>query len=247
MSQFRNILGTGSKANIENITSDFVSLASHQLRTPLSAVKWNTEILLAQKSGKLNKRQLRYLREIYRSNERAISLVNDLLDVSRIQEGQIHLEMRLSKVEDVVEEVIENFATLIKASRVSINFEIINGPLPKIEVDQEKLKRIIINLLSNSIKYTPARGKIRLTIEKDTSYLTITVTDSGVGIPKADRAKVFGKFFRSPNVIKLAPDGTGLGLFIAKSLVEAMGGKIGFKSEEGKGTSFYFTLPIKPS
>ncbi len=245
MTRFKNILGTVAKASIENITADFVSLASHQLRTPLSAIKWNTELLLMQKQGKLTGKQLRYLHEIYRSNERAISLVNDLLDVSRIQEGEIHLEFRPTKVESVVEEIIDNFTTLIKASKVSINFEIVNGPLPKIETDREKLKRIIINLLSNSIKYTPARGKIRITVEKDTNYVKITVVDSGIGIPKADQPKVFKKFFRSPNVIKLAPDGTGLGLFIAKSLVEAMGGKIGFRSQEGKGTSFHFILPVK--
>src|SRR3990167_5724496 len=99
--KFKNILGKGERANIENISSDFVSLASHQLRTPLSAVKWNTELLIAQKFGKLNEKQLRYLQEIYRSNERAISLVNDLLDVSRIQEGEIHLDLRLAKVEDI--------------------------------------------------------------------------------------------------------------------------------------------------
>ncbi len=244
--KFKNILGTAGKANIDNITSDFVSLASHQLRTPLSAIKWNTEILMMQKSGgKLNKKQLSYLREIYRSTERAISLVNDLLDVSRIQEGHIHLEYRPIKVEDVIAEIIDNFSTLIKSSQVSINLEIINGPIPKIETDGEKLKRIIINLLSNSIKYTPAKGKISLSVAKNKNHIKISVEDSGVGIPKTDQIKIFAKFFRSPNVIRMVPDGTGLGLFIAKSLVVAMGGKIGFKSLEGKGTIFYFTLPLK--
>ncbi len=242
--KFKNILGGGGKASIESITADFVSLASHQLRTPLSAVKWNSEILLSQKSGRLNQKQHEYLREIYRSNERAINLVNDLLDVSRIQEGRIHLEFRPTKVEDAIEEIIDNFNTLIRASRVSINFEIINGPLPSIETDREKLQRIVVNLLSNSIKYTRAKGKIRIAVEKNKNHLKISVSDSGIGIPKADQAKVFKKFFRSPNVIKLAPDGTGLGLFIAKSLIEAMGGKISFHSQEGKGTTFYFTLPL---
>lgn len=244
--RFTNILGKGEQANIENIKSDFVSLASHQLRTPLSAIKWFAEMLLAQKQGKLNAKQLEYLRDIYRSNERAINLVNDLLDVSRIQEGQIHLEFRPTKVEKVIEEIIDSFNTLIKASQVSINFEILNGPLPPIETDQEKLKRIIINLLSNSIKYTPAQGNIHMAVEKSNDHLTVSVSDSGVGIPKEDQSKIFNKFFRSQNVIKLAPDGTGLGLFIAKSLVEAMGGQINFKSKEGKGTAFYVKLPLEP-
>lgn len=243
--KFKNIFGTSEKVNIENLQSDFVTLASHQLRTPLSAIKWYTEMLIAQRTGRLSGKQLEYLHEIYRSNERAINLVNDLLDVSRIQEGHIQLELRPTKIEKVVEEIIDNFNTLIKASRVSINFEIINGPLPAVETDQEKLKRIIINLLSNSIKYTPADGQIRIAVQNNKNHLTISVSDTGIGIPKADQRKVFEKFFRSPSVIKLAPDGTGLGLFIAKSLIEAMSGKISFKSQEGKGTTFSFTLPIK--
>ncbi|MDP3993656.1 MAG: HAMP domain-containing sensor histidine kinase [Candidatus Doudnabacteria bacterium] len=242
--KFRNILGKREKVNIDTIQSDFVTLASHQLRTPLSAVKWYTEILLSERYGKLNAKQREYLEEMYRSNERAINLVNDLLDVSRIQEGQIHLEFRPTRVEKVIEEVIDNLETLIRVSKVIINFEIINGPLPEIETDQEKLKRIVVNLLSNSIKYTGAAGKVRLSVERKPNDLLISVEDSGVGISKADYSKIFKKFFRGDNVIKVTPDGTGLGLFIAKSLVEAMDGKIGFESLEGKGTRFFFTLPL---
>ncbi|MBI4050156.1 MAG: HAMP domain-containing histidine kinase [Candidatus Doudnabacteria bacterium] len=243
--KFKNILGGAGKANIESIKSDFVSLASHQLRTPLSAIKWYAEMLMAKKHGELSEKQQEYLREIYQSNQRAINLVNDLLDVSRIQEGQIHLELRPTKIESVIGETIDSFARTVKASGLAVNFEIINGPLPPVEVDQEKLKRVIINLLSNSVKYTPQHGAVRITVARDTTRLTISVTDTGVGIPEEDQKRIFDKFFRSPNVIKMAPDGTGLGLFIAKSLIEAMGGKIGFHSEEGHGTTFYFTLPLK--
>lgn len=245
MVKFKSILGRGEKASIENITSDFVSLASHQLRTPLSAIKWNTEILINQKGGRLSPGQLKYLREIYRSNERAISLVNDLLDVSRIQEGQIHLELRLTKVEEVVEEVISELSPEIKAKRISINFEIINGPLPKVETDREKLKRILSNLLSNAIRYTLPPGRVRITLKRELKFLKIEIADSGIGISEADQPKVFEKFFRSPKALKFSPDGTGLGLFIVKSLTQALGGKIGFESEEGKGTKFYVTLPLK--
>jgi len=243
--KFKNILGKGERANIENISSDFVSLASHQLRTPLSAVKWNTELLMAQKFGKLNEKQLRYLQEIYRSNERAISLVNDLLDVSRIQEGEIHLDLRLAKVEDIIEEVIDNLDTLIRASRVKLNLEIIGGPLPKIETDREKFKRVVVNLLSNAVKYTMPGGTVKITAEQVASGIKVTVVDTGVGISKDDQKKIFNKFFRSASVLKFSPDGTGLGLFITKALVAAMGGKISFSSEENKGTTFYFTLPLK--
>lgn len=243
--KIKNILGSLEKVNIENISSDFVSLASHQLRTPLSAVKWNTELLMSGKPGELTAKQLDYLREIYRSNERAISLVNDLLDVSRIQEGAIHLELRPTRLENVVEETLDNLETLIAASRLTVNFEVRGGPLPKVETDEEKVKRIMMNLLSNAVKYTHPGGKIVVSVEKFPDSVKVSVADTGVGIARDEQEKIFGKFFRSPRILKIAPDGTGLGLFICRSLVEALGGKIGFTSEEGKGSVFYFTLPFQ--
>ena len=241
----KNLLGTGERVNIENIGSDFVSLASHQLRTPLSAIKWNIEILLKERQGRLTIRQKQYLEEIYRLNERAINLVNDLLDVSRIQEGQIHLQYTLIRAEDIIEEVIQSFSSLIKTTKIKVNFEIVNGPLPKILTDAEKLKRVVINLLSNAIKYTPQNKEVHVSVEKKDRYLKVSIADSGVGITKEERKKIFSKFFRSPRIIKIAPDGTGLGLFIAKFLLKAMGGKISFQSRDGMGTTFYFTLPLK--
>lgn len=242
--KFKNILGKGEKTSIEHITSDFVSLASHQLRTPLSAVKWNTEILISQKPGKLNEKQKKYLEEIYRSNERAINLVNDLLDVSRIQEGSIHLDLRSTKVEDVIKETIDNMSDVIEAGKIHVDFQIKNGPLPKIEIDQEKLKRILSNLILNAVKYTPPEGKVSVTVERYPNFLYVIVSDSGVGISEIDQKKIFERFFRSPQAVKIAPDGTGLGLFITRALVEAMGGKIGFQSKPEKGSIFHLTLPI---
>src|SRR3989338_685750 len=244
MAKYKNILGTGEKISLKNIEYDFVTLASHQLRTPLSAIKWYCEILLSRRPGKLSKKQEQHLQEIYRSNDRAINLVNDLLDVSRIQEGSIHLELRPIHVEKVIEETLDNLGTLITASKIRVNFEIKSGPLPVVEADADKLKRAVTSLLSNALKYTPAGGSIGVSLEKKSDSVLVTISDSGVGIPKAEQGRVFEKFFRSPNVIKLAPDGTGLGLFITKSLVEVMGGKIGFTSQEGQGTTFFFTVPL---
>lgn len=241
---FKNIFSKPKAVNVENIKSDFVSLSSHQLRTPLSAIKWYIELLLNQKSGKLSDKQHEYLKQIYRSNERAINLVNDLLDVSRLQQGQIHLEFRPTKIEGVVSEVIDNLNDLIKNGKISLNFEIIRGPLPQVNTDREKLKRILVNIISNAVRYTPPDGRVRIAVEKESEKIKITVSDSGVGIPQSDQSKIFDKFFRSSNAMKLAPDGTGLGLFISKSLLEAMGGQIRFRSAEGKGTIFNLILPI---
>lgn len=243
--KFRNILGGNEKENVENIKSDFVTLASHQLRTPLSGIKWYTEILLSEKHDSLTDRQKKYLKEVYRSNERAISLVNDLLDVSRIQEGHIHLELRAVRIEKVIQEIIDSFESIIQANKVDVNFEVKHGPLPPVTTDSEKLRRVIINLLSNSVKYTPSGGEINIVLEQKDDELQISIRDTGVGIPEEEKEKIFEKFFRGQQVIKIAPDGTGLGLYIAKSLIQAMGGEISFDSKVGEGTTFTINLPLE--
>src|SRR3989344_6554546 len=191
MGKLKNLLGSGEKVNLQNIQYDFVTLASHQLRTPLSAVKWSCEILLAGRAGKLAKKQEEYLREIYRSNERAIGLVNDLLDVSRIQEGKIHLEIRPLQVQKIIEEIIDSHGTLIKTAGVSLDYQIVSGPLPMVETDPDKLKRVMVNLLTNAIKYTPPGGKIRVALETKGANILISVADTGGGIPKNEKDRGF--------------------------------------------------------
>jgi len=229
----------------EQLKTDFITLSSHQLRTPLSAVKWFTEILLKQKSGKLNKKQQDYLSEIHRSNERAIALVNDLLQVSKVESGKLHLDLVKVDLAALLEEVINANALSLQNKKVTYHYEIVDGPLPPVKVDKTKIKRVFQNLFSNAIGYTPKGGRIDVVLKKAPKDIICSISDSGMGIPSSQQDDIFSKFFRGSNAVKTQPDGTGLGLFIAKSLVEAHGGKIWFESEEGKGAVFYFSLPIK--
>jgi signal transduction histidine kinase len=232
-------------AKEESLKTDFVSLSSHQLRTPLSAVKWFTEILLTQRAGKLNKKQLDYLQEVHRSNERAIALVNDLLQVSRVQEGKLHLDLTEVDMPALVSEVVEANRAGMTNNEVSYHFEIVKGPLPRLLVDKVKTRRVLQILITNAVKYTPRAGRIDVQLKNGGGQIECSIADTGVGIPADEQSHVFEKFFRSSNAVKIQTDGTGLGLFIAKSLIEAQKGKIWFDSQEGRGTTFYFTLPVK--
>lgn len=234
----------GLSSREEKLKTDFVTLSSHQLRTPLSAIKWFIEILLTQRAGKLNKKQVDYLKEVQRSNERAIALVNDLLQVSRVHEGKLHLDLAESDLAQLVEEAVDAHRSLMTNNNISFHFEILNGPLPIVLVDRVKVRRVISNLLSNAVKYTPRGGSVRVVVKKEPRELVCSFSDTGVGIPADEQDQLFQRFFRGSNVSKIQPDGTGLGLYIAKSLVEVHKGKIWFESEEGKGTTFYFSLPI---
>ncbi|PIR96752.1 MAG: hypothetical protein COT91_04985 [Candidatus Doudnabacteria bacterium CG10_big_fil_rev_8_21_14_0_10_41_10] len=229
----------------EQLKTDFVTLSSHQLRTPLSAVKWFSEILISQKRGKLNRKQLDYLKEVHRSNERAIALVNDLLQVSRVEKGKLHLDLVRLDIAELFEEVINTNKLTLSANKMTYHFEIVNGPLPALEVDKAKVKRVMQNLFLNAIKYSPNGGHIDVVVKRTQKEVVCSISDSGLGIPIDQQDGIFQKFYRGGNAAKVQPDGTGLGLFIAKSFVEAHKGKIWFESEEGRGTSFYFSLPIK--
>ncbi|MDD5567500.1 MAG: ATP-binding protein [Patescibacteria group bacterium] len=232
---------------IDKMKSEFVSVASHQLRTPLSASKWFLEMLMDGDAGKLNKEQSEYIDHITKSNERMIALVNDLLNVSRIESGTIAIEPILTDIDGMIESVIFELAHIIKQKKQKTEFEKLSGGTPQIKIDPKLIRQVFQNLISNAVKYTPEGGKLGVRVSRDAKFLTFEVFDTGVGIPKSQQSKVFKKFFRADNVITLQTEGTGLGLYVAKSVVEASGGKIWFKSEEGKGTNFFFTLPIAGS
>ncbi|MDP3964673.1 MAG: ATP-binding protein [bacterium] len=232
---------------IDKMKSEFVSVASHQLRTPLSASKWFLEMLINGDSGKVTKEQSEYLDHIYKSNERMIALVNDLLNVSRIESGTIAIEPIETDLVDMIKSVFFELEHAIQGKKIVKKLEAPEGGLKKIKIDPKLIRQVFQNLFSNAVKYTPEKGTIGIKITNDKKFATFEVYDTGVGIPKKQQAKVFKKFFRADNVITLQTEGTGLGLYVAKSVVDASGGKIWFKSSEGKGTHFFFTLPMAGS
>ncbi|MDD5693626.1 MAG: CHASE4 domain-containing protein [Patescibacteria group bacterium] len=226
---------------VDRAKTEFVSLASHQLRTPLSSINWFTEMLLSGDAGETNKTQKEYLNEIYKGNKRMVSLVNALLNASRIELGTFGVEPEPSDIVAISKDVIEELEPLIKERQVYVveDYE----EMPQIMLDPKLTRIIFQNLLTNAVKYTGGRGKVTVTIKKDNEYVTISVADTGFGIPPDQQEKVFTKLFRADNIKALDAEGSGLGLYIVKSIVEESNGKIWFESEENKGTTFYVSLP----
>lgn len=230
---------------IERMKTEFVSLAAHQLRTPLSAIKWTLRMLLDGDLGEITGEQKDFIKKTYKSNERMITLINSLLDVARIEEGRYIYRPILTEFEPVVQFIVDSCREEAGKKKLKIEFRKPEKQSPRVMLDVEKIRLAIQNLLDNAIKYTPEGGKVMISLKHSRKEIELSVKDSGVGIPKDQQERVFAKFFRGANVLRMETEGTGLGLFIARNIIEAHGGRIWFESEEGKGTTFHFILPVK--
>ncbi|MFA5386965.1 MAG: ATP-binding protein [Candidatus Paceibacterota bacterium] len=233
--------------NIEKMKTEFVSISAHQLRTPLSAIKWTLRMILDEDVGGITPEQREVLQKSYASNERMINLVNDLLNVTRIEEGRFLYKLEAAQLEDLAQTSIDNLQEEIKRKGASVVLVKENFPLPSVKIDKEKMKLVLDNLIANALKYNKNKsGKVEVFMEdNEGKEIRVQVKDNGLGIPQKQQSRIFTKFFRGENVVRLEVDGSGLGLYTTKNIIEAHGGKIWFESEEGKGTSFYFTVPIK--
>ncbi len=228
---------------VEKMKTEFVSLAAHQLRTPISIMNWSMSMLKNGDFGKLNKKQKEIVESAFKTNEGLIVLVSDLLNTTRIEEGAYLHETTMTDMKKIVDSVLDNYKDAIKKRKIKIEyFEPKNFPQAKI--DEKKIKLAVQNLIDNAIKYSPEGGKIVITLKNDNKNIVFKIQDSGIGIPKNQQNKIFAKFFRSDNAKKIDPNGSGLGLFLTENIINAHGGKIWFESKENVGTSFYFTLPI---
>src|SRR3989344_5471499 len=238
---------------IDKAKTEFISLASHQLRTPLTAISWYTEMILKGDVGQVVIGQKKYLEEIYQGNNRMIDLVNTLLNISRLELGTFKVEPKPTDVIALAQSVLDEQKQKIEEKKLII-VENFSKDAPPFLTDPKLLRMVFQNLLANSVEYTPSGGKIGLTVSCDKKMIRIEVSDTGYGIPKNQQAQIFTKFFRADNVRDKDTDGTGLGLYIIKSIVENSGGKIWFsspggsalggESSENPGATFYVTLPL---
>jgi signal transduction histidine kinase len=229
---------------LDRLKSDFISVAAHQLRTPLSGVKWVLKLVLDGDLGPINEDQKGMLKRGYETNEKMIQLVNDLLNVSRIENGKFGYKIEKNDFIQLLKTLVENTELASGERNIQVLLENRAGDIAPFFFDPEKLLIALQNLVDNAMKYTLPGGRVTISTEHQGDYLQIKVSDTGVGIPKADLPKLFSKFFRAANVIHLQTDGSGLGLFIVKNIIVRHGGQVWVESEEGKGTTFTVVIPL---
>lgn len=230
---------------VEQIKTEFVTLAAHQLRNPLSSLKWNIKMLLDGSFGEMTKEQKKALKKAYASNEKMIRLVNSLLNVAQIEEGKYLSNLDLYDIGDLVNSVLENYKKIIDEKKIEVQFQMPEKELPKVMLDKEKMTIAISNIVDNALRYVKLKGSVVISIKADKREIEFQIQDSGLGIPHNQQKKMFTKFFRATNVLKVNIRGIGLGLYISKNIIEAHGGKIWFESKQDKGSIFYFTIPVK--
>ena len=228
---------------IDRMKSEFISLASHQLRTPLSAIKTYSHMLVDGYMGDVTPAQKKSLRTIIGATNRMNELISTLLNITRIESGTIVINSRMLRIDRAAEEVIKELNIAASEKNIAMSMAVTGKLATSVKTDNLILKEIIANLISNAIKYTTEGGNVDVIVRGRTKDVLVTVKDNGWGIPKEAHDQVFSKFFRAQNTIKRETTGTGLGLYLVKGLLDRLGGKIWFESEEGEGTSFFFTLP----
>ena len=227
---------------MDRTKDDFISMASHQLRTPLTSVKGYVSMVLDNDAGKITPTQRKLLTQAFISSQRMTYLISDLLNVSRLRTGKFIIEPSPVNLAKVIEEEIDQLQETAKGRSLELTYKR-PDEFPDLMLDETKIRQVIMNFVDNAIYYTPAGGHITVNLDQKPESIELTVVDDGMGVPRREQHHLFTKFYRARNAKKARPDGTGLGLFMAKKVVVAQGGAIIFKSQEGRGSTFGFTFP----
>lgn len=256
---------------LDLLKSEFVSVAAHQLRTPLTAVKWALSSLLEETTHRLPARHLKTLDDAYRATQRLIELIGDLLDVARLEEGRYGFRFNLEPIVPVVQETFDRFRQTAREKGLTFALELPETDPPLLRIDAERIGIALDNLIDNAVKYTPPGGSVTVRVSERNGAATsnsfgkprsfgdgatgssrpeavvVEVTDTGIGVPASQQHRLFTKFFRSHNARLLETSGSGLGLYLTKNIVERHDGSMSYRSTEGQGSTFTFTLPVPPA
>lgn len=227
---------------------NFVSFVSHEIRSPVTGLRYSIKMLLDEKAGNLSSDQSSLLTKAYQAAEELNSLVSEFLDTSKIESEKLELVIRgvaLNQLVVHIKNITEEFQPLLQSNKQTLDLQLPLDQTKAVAADAQRIFQVVRNLLQNAINYTPPGGKISIVLKTTPTDFDFTITDSGIGIPKKEQSKIFGKFYRALNARMAQGSGTGLGLYLCKKLVEGHQGNIWFTSEENKGATFTFSIPLK--
>lgn len=229
---------------LDEAKNEFISMASHQLRTPLTSIKGYLDMMLEGDLGKISPTQRAVLREAFSSSERMVRLINDFLNVSRLQTGKFTIDKQSVDIAQILRDEVSLLKVVADQRSVEMVLKV-DKKIPSLAVDSEKIRQVMLNMIDNAIYYSNPHKKVVINLKSSGKMIEFSVKDSGIGVPKSEQANLFGKFFRGTNAKKRRPDGTGVGLFLAKKVILSHDGEMIFESEEGKGSTFGFRLPVR--
>lgn len=230
---------------LDEVKSSFISVVAHQLRTPLSGIKWTLNLLLNGDLGELTTEQKTFMFKAYESNDRMIGLVNDMLGADRVESGKMRYAFQPLQLQNVVDSVLFELLPQARARGLILKYAERSDALPKVYADPERIRAVFQNLLENAVKYSRANGAIEIRMAPvGKGMVEVAIKDNGIGIPREQQKDIFSRFFRASNAIKAETEGSGLGLYIVKNIIERHDGDVWFESTEGNGVTFHFTLPV---
>ena len=234
-----------TEREIADMKNEFVSTVSHELRTPLTSIKGYVDLILDGSAGPINEVQEEFLGIVKENSDRLVELINEMLDISRIESGRVHLRVEPLDMADSIEGAVDTFRAVLSQADRTIDVQVPEH-LPLVVADADRVGQVLINLISNALKYSPGGGQVTVNAKHSGDFVVVSVTDQGLGISREDQKRLFTKFYRVDTAMTREIGGTGLGLSICKTIIELLGGEIGVTSKPGKGSTFWFSVPLAP-